>query len=485
MATTLMGMRTKLDKALAGLVAVAIGLSFCPASAEAAKRKAPKKRQAVSAASKKASASQASALVQAGLERLERKEYSPAIDAFSKAARAKGDSASYFLLGYAYYQRGFMAGDPDQADKQDALETVNAYTTALALDPELSEVAQPYKLHHSMAMSYEALGSYEKALDSYKKAFAAAPHNPMLPLYAARLRFRMNDMAKSAANLDLALSLAKKGGKAKSLVNLVQTDGKFSIMLASDAHMETLRKYDAKASAPAAAPMESRPAASPAAFATAGYGIASAAQYSAPAPRVTVADAAAASAAQNDAIMRDAAGVRDSVRGTIPAPAEEASRTLRRQDKDVLDALSMGNDDFKFRKYREAIQSYEDALAFNQGSGILTPSQAAFIHERVGIAYNRLGQSTEAIRALRKCVQLAPMNAGAHYQLSLAYSVMGRYQESMRALSETFRTAPSQGDLKKYMLLSKTDPELEGVRDQPGFKSMIDEHGARAYAVAR
>jgi tetratricopeptide (TPR) repeat protein len=453
-------------KSAKAMIAVAIIALLLAPGAQAKARKTVAKRHAVSAG-------QTSALVSAGLESLERKEYSAAIASFSKAARAKGDGGTYFLLGYAYYQRGFMAGDPDRADKQDAVETVNAYSTALALDPTLSQVTQPYKLYHSMAMSYESLGSYEKAVDAYKKAFQAAPHNPMLPLYAARLRYRMNDMKKSAANLDLALSMAKKEGKAKALVNLVETDPKFSMMLANDAHLAALRKYDPSASASAAP--ASAPTASPAAFAqTAGYGIA----FAAPNPAPTV-----AASAQTAVALRDTnpAGIRDSVRGT--APSDDRAGALRAQDKDVLDALAAANDEFKFRNYRPAINGYNDALALNVGSGILNPTQAAFINERIGTAYNKLGQSAEAIHALRQCVQMAPMDSAAHYQLALAYAVLGRYQESIHAVGETLNSAPSTGELKKYMLLAKTDSELEGVRDLPAFKATLDEHRSRALAV--
>lgn len=435
-----------LKKAAAVLGAIALSAALLVPGAQAAKARKPvAKRKAVSKG-------QASALLQAGMESLERKEYSAAINSFSKATRAKGDSASYFLLGYAYYQRGFLAGDPDRADKQDALEAVNAFGTALALDPSLAQLTQPYKLYFSLAMCDEALGSYEKAVDAYKKAFLNAPRNPMLPLYAARLRYRMNELSKSRANLELALSLAKKEGKAKAVVTMVETDPKFSIMLANDAHLAALRKLDPMAQGPAQAVQvaQAQPAASPAAYAQAGFS------------------------------LRDATTVRDSVRGTTPA--DDRTATLRAQDKDVLDALAAANDDFKFRNYRQAINGYNDAMTLNEGSGILNPTQVAFIYERIGTSYNKLGQSAEAIRSLRKCVQAAPTDAAAHYQLALAYAVLGRFQESIHALGDTFDSAPNGGELRKFMLLSKTDTELDPVRDLPAFKAMLDEHRSRALA---
>lgn len=190
------------------------------------------------------SAATRSPYIRKGLGDLERKEYDSAIENFAKAAKSRGDSASYFLLGYAHYKRGFIAGSPEEADKQDAEETVKAYTKALSLDPELQSLTQPFRLYHGLALSYEALGDNEKAVEAYKKAFQAAPGNSLLPLYAARLRYRMNDMEKSASNLALSLQKARLAGREAEITALVKTDPLFSIMMASPAHLEVLRESE-------------------------------------------------------------------------------------------------------------------------------------------------------------------------------------------------------------------------------------------------
>src|SRR5687768_17211106 len=71
--------------------------------------------------------------LQAGIEAIDKAQYTAAINNLSKAVQTRGDAASYFLLGYAYYLRGFAAGSPETADKQDALEAINAYAMALAV----------------------------------------------------------------------------------------------------------------------------------------------------------------------------------------------------------------------------------------------------------------------------------------------------------------------------------------------------------------
>ncbi len=383
--------------------------------------------------------SQPADLIAAGLVNLDHREYTAAIANFSKAARRRGTSTTYFLLGYAHYQRGFSNGAPESADKQDAIEIVNAYTTALALDPKLHELEQPFKLYHGLAMAYEALGSDEKAMDCYKKAFALAPANPMLPLLAARLRFKMGAPDKSLANLELSLKRAKSTGQTDELVKLIKTSALFSSMLKDPDHQRVLRLYD-PATAEAAAPI------------------------------------AMAQAKLKTAV---ADNLRDAVKNTTPA---EQRPTLGAQDQKVLDRIAAGNDEFKFRRYPEAIDAYQEALLLDKQSGTLSPGQSAYVQERIGTALNRLGQTTEAITALQRSAQAMPYNAATHYQLALAYSVSGHFTEALKALRESFKTSPSTGELRKYMLLAKTDSELEGMRDLPAFQAALTEFSERALA---
>lgn len=411
---------------------IAISLT-APLSAQVGRKKAHKAEKPAKAAKHKKSARKVarggSQYVELGMDNLDHREYSAAIANFQKAAKIRSDAGSYFLLGYAHYQRGFASGAPETADKQDALETVNSYMMALAIDPTLSEVAQPHKLYHSLAMSYEALGSYDKAIDAYKNAIAADRANPMLPLYEARLRHKMGELDKSAADFEAALNKAREMRQEKAVVAMVKTNPLFSFMLQNPAVAEQLR-------------------------------------VSGPKP-VSIAEAG------------EFVAMRDSVRGTTPA--EQPRRPMASaQDRAVTEAVARGNDEFKFRKYRAAIEEYQDALANNSNSGTLPPTQIAFLYERIGTCYNKLGLAPEAIRYLRKAVQDAPMASGAHYQLALAYSVSGHYQESVKALKESFKNSPNGGELRKYMMMAKTDSELEPVRDLPAFSGMIAEYTDRA-----
>ena len=181
-------------------------------------------------AARAAAHQEAQLLMSQGLAKLEQGENSAAISAFSKAVRAHGGVSSYFLLGWAHYQRGFNLGAVETADRDDAQSAIDAYTMALSLDPELKELPDASRLHFSMALCYEAVSSYGKALDSYKLALHAAPGKALIPMHAARLRLKMKDGAKAVSNIELALKKADRN--AQALRDAVRQDPAFAPLVA-------------------------------------------------------------------------------------------------------------------------------------------------------------------------------------------------------------------------------------------------------------
>lgn len=413
------------------------------APARAARRKTRRKARAAAGWSTPAQR-QARLEVRNGLDELAVGELSPAIRSFEKATKAHGDAASFFLLGWAHYQRGFAAGTPEQADKQDALDAVNSYLMALALDPKLSQVEKPYQLYQSLAMCYEALGANDKALDAYKKAFALDSSNPLLPLYAARLRLKTGDQDKAVANLTLALKKARQAREQAALERLVETSPLFAGILA-----------DPVMAGMVGAPTRPEPA---------------------PGQLVAMRD----SVADNRGGGVSLGQLRDSVKDTVRI---SRAPVIRPEDRAVTDRIAFANDEFKFRRYRSAVDAYEDAVGLNTRSGTLSPGQLGFIYERIGAAYNKLGLAPEAIRALRKAVEALPLDSSAHYQLALAYSVTGHYQDSLKALKACFQSAPSTGELRRFMVQAKVDSELEPIRDLPAFASLVTDYSQRAHVA--
>ena len=368
----------------------------------------------------------ADSLIARGIEDLHREDFKAAVDDFSKAVALRSDGPGYFLLGYAHYQRGFKTGAPETADQREAQETINAYKMALSLDPKLKGVKEPFRLYHGLGLAYEAMNAPDSALGAYKLAISAAPGNPMLPLYVARLRHKLGELSRSTADLALSLRKAKRKAQAAQIAALVKTDPMFSILLQNPANLKLLRKYDRSLTvrAPRTAKAGTRPE------------------------------------------------LRDSVREG--AAGENRKRLkISEQAREVMTKLAAAEEDFRFRRYREALGSYGDALALNERTPTLSLDQTALILEKMGTSHGRLGQAEQAVDTLRRSLRALPSNASAYYQLALVYSVSGRYFESLRALSDAFKAASSPAELRKFLLLAKADVDLQPVRDLPGFEAVM------------
>jgi tetratricopeptide (TPR) repeat protein len=363
---------------------------------------------------------EAQRLMSQGLGELQRGEYTAAITSLNKAVRKEGSVSTYFLLGWAHYQRGFKLGSVETADRDDAQSAIDAYGMALSKDPELSGLPDPSRLYFSLALCEEAVESYDRALEAYKSALRAAPGKALIPLHAARLRLKMKDESKALSNLSMAVEKANKTGREGALIAAVQHDPSFAPLLANRSMRRMLG-----ISAPAAS-----------------------------------AAAVASNADFRNEEMRDA--VRDTPRAVASA-----------QDPAVLDKVAAGNAEFKFRRYPSAVAAYNEALSLNMERSTLTNDQVAALYEKIGTAYNKVGQSDQAVRSLQKSLQMNPMNAGAHYQIALAYAMSGKTSEALHALKESFSTAGDPAELRRLVLLAKTDVELEAVRDLPAYPQVV------------
>ncbi len=368
---------------------------------------------------------EATRLMSAGLANLQNGETSAAISTFNKAVRKEGTVSTYFLLGWAHYQRGFKLGSTEAADRDDAQSAIDAYAMALSLDPSLKELPDASRLYFSMALCYEAVQSYDKALDAYKMAFRAAPNKVLIPMNAARLRLKMGDSAKAVSNIELAMQKAGKTGRMVELRDAVRRDPAFAPLIANAPSRKAL-----------------------------GIG----------------ADTDGELVASIDARGEE---MRDSVRDTAPKPVAPA------QDVQVLEKIAQGNVEFKFRRYLSAVADYNEALAIDQERMTLGAPQTAQVYEKIGTAYNKLGQSEVAIRTLQKSLQQNPMNPSAHYQIALAYAMSGRTGVAMHALDESFKACASPNDIRRFVMQAKTDVEFEAVRDLPAFRTVVAQYADR------
>jgi tetratricopeptide (TPR) repeat protein len=359
------------------------------------------------------------ALLSEGLGRLQTGEYTAAISLFTKAAQRRGDASTYFLLGWAHYQRGFKNGEVASADPDDAQSALDAYGLALQADPKLSSLTSPSNLYFSRALCYEALGQFDRALDSYKAAMRTSSGKALIALNAARLRLKMKDEDKAMSNVQLAMSMARKAGREDALRSAAAHDPAFAPLLAD----RMLRR-------------------------------------------------ALGVAASEDGLMVAAADLRgedlrDSVADTRARPAPPV------QDQAVLDLIAKADQETRFRRFQTAIADYNRALSLDSARRTLTVAQTASVYEKVGAAYNKVGQSDAAVRFLRKSLQLAPRGADAAYQIALAYAQGGQTGTALQALKSSFAAASSPAELRRLVLLAKTDTELEAVRDLPAFRDAV------------
>ncbi|MCX5794226.1 MAG: tetratricopeptide repeat protein [Elusimicrobia bacterium] len=365
------------------------------------------------------------ALLKKGLADVERQDFTAAITKFSKAASLSPESRALFLLGYAHAQRGSRSAVPSAADKQDAQEAVSAYSQAMAADPGLKVIADPSRFYRSLAWSYETVQDFDRAAAAYRSAMAAAPKNPMIPLNLARAYSRLGQPAKAAESLGASLERARQIGQEELILKTLRGNPRYSSMLAY----------------PDVAAVAGDPAAS----------------------QPVIAQAAPASRDEE---------LRDAVKDQGPALARELAAAPL-PDPAVMDALAAGDDNFKFRQYRTAINAYDTAARLDGKAQALSPVQRSILYERMGAAYNRLGLCEDAVLPLQRSLQAMPNNAAANYQLALAYSVSGRFNEALRALAGTFDSAPSRAELRKYLILAKSDSEFEPVRDLAGFAGLV------------
>ena len=367
---------------------------------------------------------EAKKLMGEGLGALERGEYSTAISAFNKAVRRQRSVSTYFLLGWAHYQRGFRGRAVEEGDRDDAQSAIDAYTMALQLDPKLSQLPDPARLHFSLALCHEAAGALGPALESYKTAYRLSP-KPLVALHAARLRLKLKDPARAVRNIELAVEKAMGVDRHRELRDAVRRDPAFRPLLADAASRRALGIGDAEQ--------------------------------------------------DGTMIAMDVRGeeLRDSIRDTAPRPVAPT------KDPQVLDAIAEGNVQFKARRYLAAVAHFDRALALDGERLTLTPDEIGQLYERVGTAYNKLGQAETAIGALRQALQKSPLNANARYQLAVAYGVSGKTAAALASLKEALAACPTPADLRRVMMQAKTDSELEAVRDQPGFVQLAKEYRPR------
>lgn len=379
------------------------------------------------------------ALIAGGLASLKRKEFRGAIAAFRAATQADpGSAEAFFQLGTALSRRASSGA----ADAKDTERALDAYQTALALDPDHKSVSAPFLLYHGLAQCYEALGRYDDAADSLRKESKAASRNPMPPLYSAELRLKMREPKKSAEGLHESVQRARKLRSYPSLAKLVRTDPRFANLLQVPQNQMILETYDRVEAG-------------------------------------KLAEAEARSHVEERLSMRDALAPMSAAKAMAPIVAAAPP------DPKIQARLDRAEGDFKWRKYRQAAAEYIEALRLDEKRGTMQATDRAHIYLNIGICYRMLGLMGDAAEALRFAAQEKPEDSEPYYQLALALSSWGKVSAAMEALETALQKAAPGAQLRLTLLLARTDSELEALRDVPAYHKLLAQYAPKPRRNAR
>jgi len=106
------------------------------------------------------------------------------------------------------------------------------------------------------------------------------------------------------------------------------------------------------------------------------------------------------------------------------------------------------------------VQFFESILRRNpKDSGVL---------ELLGGLYTKQGRINDGLRMDRRLVRLQPENPTAHYNLACSLALKSRNPEALRTLEKSVALGYSDFDWMHQ------DPDLEGLRNHPGYKKLLD-----------
>ena len=359
----------------------------------------------------------AARLMSAGLADLNRGDLSAAIALFEHAARRQPSVQAYFLLGWAHYQRGFQSGAVESADLADARSAVDAYAMALKRDPTLSELPDRSRLYFSQGLCEEALGADVRALNAYKQALAAAPGRALIALNAARLRLKMKEPERALANARMAVIKARAAGQEAALRSAAAADPLFSSLRADPKIRQAL-------------------------------GV-------------------------DETLIASAEGLKDSDLRDSVSDGPRAAAAPRPVSSMTRDIIARADQDAAYERYAEAARGYRAALISDRRRRALSAEQTASLWEKLGVADEKSGDDASAVVALRRALDLAPGRAETSYRLALAYAASGRTAAALTQVQNAFHASADADELRRYVLLSKTDPDLTAVRDLPGYRAAV------------
>ncbi|RKX32670.1 MAG: hypothetical protein DRP71_11720 [Verrucomicrobia bacterium] len=96
-----------------------------------------------------------------------------------------------------------------------------------------------------------------------------------------------------------------------------------------------------------------------------------------------------------------------------------------------------------------------------------SPKDSSVI-EILGGLYTKQGRINDGLRMDRRLVRLQPENSTAHYNLACSLALKKRNPEALRSLAKSVELG-----YVDYEWMHQ-DPDLEGLRENPGYKKLLD-----------
>jgi type IV pilus assembly protein PilF len=101
------------------------------------------------------------------------------------------------------------------------------------------------------------------------------------------------------------------------------------------------------------------------------------------------------------------------------------------------------------KRYRYAVQALNNALLMKPGT--------VSLHNLLGKAHSRMGQTEKAIEAFKEAIRITPDNTDAHYGLACAYRKGGNSLQSENEFNAVLSLAPELKDKEGFMACSIPD----------------------------
>ncbi|MBN4049703.1 glycosyltransferase, partial [Bacteroidales bacterium AH-315-N07] len=112
---------------------------------------------------------------------------------------------------------------------------------------------------------------------------------------------------------------------------------------------------------------------------------------------------------------------------------------IKRENKSAF----YGNQEFKKRNYRKAIEYLQDAIKYD-------PNHEGAFYD-LGLSYLQLNQNEKAVPYLQRAISIHPDNTSALYSIGYAYLKLNRLNEAIGSYKKAIEITPYYPDLHNYL----------------------------------